>query len=653
MAVIVTNSVSDITQTLRINSPESAGSFQVLPIPTGVFLLPRRPCFLQYKKQLLILGHYTGNLIIDPFLQVHVAGIAPPTNAPTLAATTGTITADTCTGYITYLQKFGSHIVAESNPSPPSNTIALAAQGRTWTNIPTSSPNARVTHIRGYVLVDGADARMAFERQIGPSTVTETLPTLQLGDVINFNRGVPPAAVFGEVYHDRIWYVDANDRTKVWYTEQFEPESVGPTSYFTTWDGEFITGIKRNGDTLLIFARNVCYALTGWEEADFQLRKISPSVGCISHYSLVDINGRTWFASQDGVYIYDGAFHPMMKDLASYWRDAYLADLENYENSIAADDRFWNVYKLLIPGDSSSFYYIGAYRGVEPEISGNADQPKWSFDIRTRLDYTVGIIRSANSNREEIYTGSFDGRIRKENVEADTDDLSDAYSKALTIRLPFYVFEDPGGDLREGKNLKQSWAYVESENQAWTQEFFGGDEWCGDAVTAAFTKTWAAGTLELGVTSAPNVIPHGTPGSTHYNYIIVANNGAGHGRNSGEGFTTTGNFTLSVTNFNRITWDPVSGATSYSIYRTLGSSTGLVGTATSTTFDDTGFAGDGTSPDDTSTSSRLPRTVWFWLPERVTGRGFTEIIEASAPKSFVFRGIGGIHDIGTAFRGTP
>ncbi len=96
---------------------------------------------------------------------------------------------------------------------------------------------------------------------------------------------------------------------------------------------------------------------------------------------------------------------------------------------------------------------------------------------------------------------------------------------------------------------------------------------------------------------APTVTPQGTGGAATWTYKIVAkqSDGAYSSASSG-GTTAVGNATLTIGNFNRITWTAVAGADSYDIYRTAHGSSpstnGLIGTATTATFDDTGLAGD-------------------------------------------------------------
>ena len=94
--------------------------------------------------------------------------------------------------------------------------------------------------------------------------------------------------------------------------------------------------------------------------------------------------------------------------------------------------------------------------------------------------------------------------------------------------------------------------------------------------------------------SAPTVTPQGTTGATTYTYKVVALNRTGATEASSAGTTTTGNATLSSSNFNRITWTAVTNATAYQVYRTVGgATTGLVATVGAVlVLDDTGLTGD-------------------------------------------------------------
>lgn len=111
--------------------------------------------------------------------------------------------------------------------------------------------------------------------------------------------------------------------------------------------------------------------------------------------------------------------------------------------------------------------------------------------------------------------------------------------------------------------------------------------------------TYAAvivGSTALSVPGGVTVTPQGTPGAATYGYRVSATGGNGETTAATEVTTATGNATLSVTNFNRVQWSAVTGASGYYVYRTTGGATqGRIGFVAAGTlqFDDTGLAAAG------------------------------------------------------------
>lgn len=109
----------------------------------------------------------------------------------------------------------------------------------------------------------------------------------------------------------------------------------------------------------------------------------------------------------------------------------------------------------------------------------------------------------------------------------------------------------------------------------------------------------ALNTRALSTPAAPTVTPTGTAGSTSYSYKVVAKQADGSFTAAGAaGSTTTGNATLSSSNYNAVSWAAVTGANSYDLYRTVGGATqGKIASSLSTTsFNDQGATASGTAP---------------------------------------------------------
>jgi hypothetical protein len=89
---------------------------------------------------------------------------------------------------------------------------------------------------------------------------------------------------------------------------------------------------------------------------------------------------------------------------------------------------------------------------------------------------------------------------------------------------------------------------------------------------------------------AITVTPTGTAGSATRVYFAVAVDRNGYTTLAGTGQTTTGNGTLSATNYDALTWAAIPGAVWYDVYLSSVAAANLVGTVTTNSFANTGAA---------------------------------------------------------------
>lgn len=140
----------------------------------------------------------------------------------------------------------------------------------------------------------------------------------------------------------------------------------------------------------------------------------------------------------------------------------------------------------------------------------------------------------------------------------------------------------------------------------------------------------------LGTPATPVITTAGTAGVVTWTYKVSALNGSGETPVSAAGSTALGNATLSATNYNIITWGTVPGATGYKIYRTVAgtspASIGFIGVAlgSSISFNDTGYAGDTSTPNTTDTSGQMSGDVRLSIMSDLNGRPSMQIITSSS-----------------------
>lgn len=497
--------------TLYTKTPAGT-TFSARTVPTGCTPQTNVPSFAKFRRTTVIAGRYDRMVTyrddLDTFYPI---GITPPSVKPTLAVVAGTGTIDgDIIGYYTFVQKSGGIVICESAPSPPSDTVTADRDGQiNWTAI-AATAETRVTHVRLYRSDGGLDARQLAEFAIGTTAYTDTSAFLSLGQVMVDSGGVPPYTAYNRTYKGRVYYAgDPDHPDYIWFSNAEDPENVDAESFFRTASGEAVTGLGTQGDTLLIFTANTADQFRELGTDDFAKRQASTSIGCINHRSIVQIHDRIWFASQAGIYVYDGSFRYVTADLKTFWKDEYAAHRTEYEACFAADDRPENCYILSIPFSDHTFRWVAYYLPFEPEVGGGDSQPWWFFDYRTRVDKALGLL-TYGSIRYRLYVGSDDGYLRQEDVDSNANDDGDTYAKALTLQTKLYLMDDPGGDSEEGKKLIRLWSYVEGENNAWTVKAYGGDESAGDQLTYNWKDDVAASLLNTGghIYVAKTVHPH-------------------------------------------------------------------------------------------------------------------------------------------------
>lgn len=477
---------------IKRNPPGTAATVST-SLPTGVsvvspFVRPDAQLF-QGLDRMPMVGSWNHNLMwLSRNNQLVILGIEAGDNspAPTLAAGSGTGITGSAIGVYTFAQMINGVVIHESNPSTISNTVALVNKDRSWTDLPTTHPNPRVTHKRLYVSMDGGDFQYATTVLLSAATATENVATAALADVdpLLFRRGVPPYAKFVANYAGRCWYSDGSD--VFYFSEIDEPESVPATNSLRTKDARFIKVFRATSDQLFIATRKSCQDVQGYSADDFEMRYISQHIGGISHHASIILNDKLWLLSQDGYHRYGGGgFQYLMPTLRTYFTKAYLADAATYEDSVAALDLYSHVLKLLIPG-SSAFYYIGHFLPSEVEFGGSGNLPYWTFDKRDREDSVVGVLTS-NSLRDEAYTGSCDGYIRRDNVEDDPDDDGDTFQKQMSFATAHMFMGDQSGDDAHARTFQRLTMFVKAEETPWTPEGYAGDDDAFSALVARWT----------------------------------------------------------------------------------------------------------------------------------------------------------------------
>ncbi len=166
----------------------------------------------------------------------------------------------------------------------------------TWTSIGVT----RTTNVRNVVTIyrtstshevillsNGVDNVLSIDNNNG--TLTNT--------VLNTATGCPSKPLWATMYKER--YVVAQDSVVYWSgrftTNDFTTSSAGSVDV-----GDVITGLKAFRDTLFVFCSNSIHTITTIDENPTR-QQIAKNIGCISGWSIQEINGDIVFLARDGL----------------------------------------------------------------------------------------------------------------------------------------------------------------------------------------------------------------------------------------------------------------------------------------------------------------------------------------------------------------
>lgn len=491
------SSGTGFTGKLYVAEPK-ATSFTEITLPSDIEGTDFRPTRLQHKGRTYIIGQFSRGIVKTEYDEIHGMGIIAPNSAPTMATGSGAITGNAQCSLV-YAHLVGQHVIQRSNPGPKAAILALSAQGRAWSAIPATAPDSRVTHVEGYVDMDGSGvSHLAFRVPLGTTSITEAVPTATLvsrkslpvkidtdGNVTDdiMARGVPPYAVFGAKWHNRAWYVDPK-RPGVLYSKINEFESVNPTSFIPTMGGEYPTGIAPLENELLMFCQRKVYSISGFGLRDFALDQVTSTYGCVSHWGIAEIQGMLIFPAEQGISAYfgGGSFRNLMAfSRKDDWKTQYETYPNEYENSVAGDNRAKGQYQLLVtlPATPKTYKWVGYYL---PMIEEGAREPFWSNDIQDRETRSLGEFFAEGQKRAFLVEGASDGYVRKED-STDGGDDSDTYEKVMKQRHRHFFFGDQSGSDTKGRTYTDLDWFGKNVNGTVTVNLYGGDDEAGEATT--------------------------------------------------------------------------------------------------------------------------------------------------------------------------
>jgi hypothetical protein len=221
--------------------------------------------------------------------------------------------------------------LGEGVPSADSGAITCAANDQIQFDIPAINNYWNKAAVANYhiyrTLVGGST--YYWEKSVASNgnsalvaqTVSTADTTVVLNRTLNDQVILPPKASYNEIHQDRMWIGHLRGPHSAAYSEihynRIMFSNLGFPDQFETLNfidvgesNDEITGLVSMDGILYIFKQKSIWGLYGDSPSNWTLRKVVPDKGSIAARSIVQYNGQIYFASYDGVYVFDGTPFP-------------------------------------------------------------------------------------------------------------------------------------------------------------------------------------------------------------------------------------------------------------------------------------------------------------------------------------------------------
>lgn len=416
---------------------DTDGNLSPLTLPTGVTLRddvpPRWAVFGGYA---ILVNTPSTPITIAPDGVVRPLCPKPPAVAPTVAiGSAGTLSGTYGGIRYTYLIKDDiGNIIAESDFSPPSNTVTLTNDKLQVSGV-SVSPETSVNARRLYrPTTDGAVLFPWFD--IEGNTVTtaqDDLSDAGLSLVAAPTLGTPPRLTLIKEWRNLLWGVSDVERDRIFYNMPgFQYAWPADNSIAIPGTGRDQFGIRAlmpRREALGIGRRDIIWQITGETEDDFRAVKLAENTGVESNESMVVYRDTVWWLWKDGVYQWDGDGIKNISDpsVSSWFNSNDYFNRDQFENSFAVFDPTRYKYRLYLASAGSEV--------IDQWVEYDVNAKTWWGPHKTgAFDPSCAFILSDASDKTEAIAGSEDGFIWQE-TSTPTDDLSVGIETELDSRF--------------------------------------------------------------------------------------------------------------------------------------------------------------------------------------------------------------------------
>jgi hypothetical protein len=292
-------------------------------------------------------------------------------------------------------------------------------------------PLTRATHIETWIEESGDFPRLVARVLLGTTELVESSTLATRGEAFQDSFQRFPYCTVNTIYHDRqIMAGNPDAPDTVYVSELFHPERYTGLN-FRTRNGENVISLLSTRDYCLVLTDKSSYILQGYTDSDFTFTVADPNIGAITHVGNMVIHGYPYIWTQEGPYMYSGAWHPISPENRQWFIDNGPDEFDR-----AAHDPLWNCW---ITGGK----FVLDYTTVIPQAGGGFAPARLAID---ELSYSapgnwqiVGVAQSTvgymKERAGEAY-GNLYAIYERQTTYSDEDSEPPAGSDRIICRMP-------------------------------------------------------------------------------------------------------------------------------------------------------------------------------------------------------------------------
>lgn len=243
-------------------------------------------------------------------------------------------------------------------------------------------PLTRATHVELWLEEAGDFPRLITRVILGTAELIESSTLATRGEAFQDSFSRFPYCKMNTIYHDRqIMAGNPDAPDTVYVSDLFLPERYGGLN-FRTRNGEVVVALLSTRDYCLVMTDKSSYILQGYTDSDFTFTVADPNIGAITHVGNMVIHGYPYVWTQEGPFMYTGAWHPMSPENRHFFRDggffgelgtSYLPTETRFDFLRGTHDPTWNAWIL---GGT----IVVDYTPVIPQAGGGMAPARISMD---------------------------------------------------------------------------------------------------------------------------------------------------------------------------------------------------------------------------------------------------------------------------------